>query len=368
MSATDPEDDTLTYGLTGTDASSFSIVTSSGQIQTSAALDADVKSSYSVTVRVHDGKDGDGNADTAWDDTISVTINVTDVNEQPTFDDGSTTSRSVAEGSTSGRNIGSAVSATDPDGDTLTYDLTGTDASSFSIVSTSGQLQTSAALDADTKSSYSVTVRVHDGKDSDGNADTTWDDTISVTINVTKPTATPTPAPQQTIPLPVTPPSPPPPAPNPGPNTPILTIKPHDDDKSGITEGSKAKFVITADKKLTAELTLSLSITQTPARAEYLNTTGRHTATFPSGYKTLILVVSTVGDQRDEPDGRVIVQVLPTNDYRVTGPPPHNAAEAAVPVSDDDDTPRSPERPRQRAHGRQQPHHPPVGRHRRGDL
>ena len=42
-----------------------------------------------------------------------------------------------------------------------------------------------AALDYETKNSYSVIVSVHDGGDSDGNADTTVDDTIEVTINVT---------------------------------------------------------------------------------------------------------------------------------------------------------------------------------------
>ena len=66
------------------------------------------------------------------------------------------TTRAVAENTVSGVNIGSAVSATDADsGDTLTYTLGGTDASSFSIVSSSGQLQTSAALDYETKSAYS---------------------------------------------------------------------------------------------------------------------------------------------------------------------------------------------------------------------
>ena len=47
-----------------------------------------------------------------------------------------------------------------------------------------GQLQRSTALDFEAKASYSVTVSVHDGKDADGNGDTTTDDTIEVTINV----------------------------------------------------------------------------------------------------------------------------------------------------------------------------------------
>ena len=58
------------------------------------------------------------------------------------------------------------MSATDEDGGTLSYSLAGTDAASFRVVSTSGQLQTMADImyDYETKSSYSVTVRVEDGQ------------------------------------------------------------------------------------------------------------------------------------------------------------------------------------------------------------
>ena len=175
VSATDADtDDTLTYSLGGTDAATFGIDATDGELKTKAPLDYETKSSYSVTVSVSDGNGGS--------DSIDVTINVTDVdeagNDPPTFADGSSTTRSVAENTASGSNIGAAVAATDSDsGDTLTYTLGGTDAASFSIVSTSGQLQTSAALDYETKTSYSVTVTVSDGNG--GN------DSITVTINVT---------------------------------------------------------------------------------------------------------------------------------------------------------------------------------------
>ena len=173
IAATDADSgDTLTYILSGTDASSFSIVSTSGQLQTKAALDYETKNSYSLTITVSDGNGGS--------DSITVTINVTDVNENhaPVFTDGTTATRSIAENTASGQNIGTAIAATDADtGDTLTYTLTGTDASSFSIVSTSGQLQTKAALDYETKTSYSMTVSV-----SDGNGGS---DSITVTINVT---------------------------------------------------------------------------------------------------------------------------------------------------------------------------------------
>ena len=99
-------------------------------------------------------------------------------NNAPEFTEGTSTTRSVAENTTASTNIGTAIAATDADsGDTLRYTLGGTNAASFAIVSTSGQLQTSAALDYETKSSYAVTVSV-----SDGNGGS---DSISVTITVT---------------------------------------------------------------------------------------------------------------------------------------------------------------------------------------
>ncbi len=171
VGATDADNDTLEYALRGTDAASFSIDSTSGQLRTNAALDYETKASYSVRVRVSDGNKGVAR--------IDVTITVTDVDENraPVFTDGATTTRSVAENTASGQNIGDAVAATDADNDTLTYTLGGTDAASFSIVTTSGQLQTSASLDYETKTSYTVTVSV-----SDGNSGT---DSITVTINVT---------------------------------------------------------------------------------------------------------------------------------------------------------------------------------------
>ena len=98
-------------------------------------------------------------------------------NNAPEFSDGASTTRSVAENTAASSNVGAAVTATDADGDTLTYTLGGTDAASFDITSTSGQILTSAALNYEQKSSYSVTVSVADGEGGT--------DTIAVTINVT---------------------------------------------------------------------------------------------------------------------------------------------------------------------------------------
>ena len=113
-----------------------------------------------------------------WSDeqVISVWITVAATNNPPVFPSGTIT-RSVAENTGSGQNVDAPVAATDDDsGDTLTYSLEGADSGSFTIVSTSGQIQTSAALNYEAKTSYSVTVAVNDG---------TVDVTKAVTISVT---------------------------------------------------------------------------------------------------------------------------------------------------------------------------------------
>ena len=75
---------------------------------------------------------------------------------------GTTTTRTVAENTAADTEIGEPVTATDPDGDTLTYGLAGRDASGFSIVAATGQLTTRAALNYEQKSSYTLTVRARD--------------------------------------------------------------------------------------------------------------------------------------------------------------------------------------------------------------
>ncbi len=181
ITATDPDEgNTLTYTLSGTDAASFAIVASTGQITTKAGVtyDYETKKSYSLAVGVSDGNGGT--------DSIAVTVSLTDVNEAPVFADGASATREVAENSAASVNVGAAVTASDPDtGDTLTYSLSGTDAASFAIGSSTSQITTKSGVtyDYETKKSYSVTVGV-----SDGNGGT---DSIAVTVSLTDVNETP---------------------------------------------------------------------------------------------------------------------------------------------------------------------------------
>ena len=108
---------------------------------------------------------------------FTVDASLDPVNTPPTFQQENTT-REVEENSPAGTAVGDPVTATDADDDTLTYTLEGTDAASFQIVSTSGQIQTKSGItyDYETKEEYAVTVRADDGKGGT--------DTIAVAIDL----------------------------------------------------------------------------------------------------------------------------------------------------------------------------------------
>ncbi len=171
--ATDPNNEPLTYQLSGIDAASFDLDTRSGQLKTKAALHHETKASYTVIVTVSDG---------SLIDKITVVITVINrvvevpTNTAPTFIDGGHTRRAVAENTPRGVNIREPVAATDTDNDPLTYTLSGPDVVSFDLDRTTGQLRTLAALDYETKPTYTVKVTVSDGS---------LTASITVTINVT---------------------------------------------------------------------------------------------------------------------------------------------------------------------------------------
>ena len=107
----------------------------------------------------------------------------------PTFLDGAETTREVAEnaGTDTRDEVGVPVAATHAGGLSLTYSLAGVEAALFEI-DASGQITVaeSTTLDYETQNVYALTVSVHDGQDSEGNADLTIDASILVQVDVTK--------------------------------------------------------------------------------------------------------------------------------------------------------------------------------------
>lgn len=126
MVATDIDGDELTYALSGVDAALFEI-SAAGAITFKTAPDFETKTDdggdgvYNITVTV---KDPDGLSDTR-----DVEIKVTNVNEGPEFASNDTLELDIYENQPA---VATMV-AVDPEGDDLTYSLTGDDAEFFEI-------------------------------------------------------------------------------------------------------------------------------------------------------------------------------------------------------------------------------------------
>ena len=153
FTAIDPEAGDMTYSLSGTGSELFSI-DAAGNITLNSNFDFETASSYSLTLTVTDGVH-------QVSEVISITI--TDVNEAPTSSIAMTSS-SFSEDVAVGTTIANA-SATDPEGGSITYTLTGEGSDKFTVDS-NGNISLSGALDYETVSSFSFTLTVSDGVNS----------------------------------------------------------------------------------------------------------------------------------------------------------------------------------------------------------
>ena len=184
VKAADGDEDVLTYSLSGgADKGAFKIDQESGQIKVGDDTKLDfegTKATYTVEVKAEDPF--------ALSDVVVVIITVTDVDEAPVLGlvpgntapkfAAATYTREVAENTVAGMPIGDPVTATDNEGNALTYSMSGDDAASLTIGRTSGQIRTKAALDYETEpNTYTVTVRAADPAG--------LSDTATVTITVT---------------------------------------------------------------------------------------------------------------------------------------------------------------------------------------
>ncbi len=153
-------DDGLTFSIIGgNDSGAFSIDPATGEITVndSGALGSD---SFDLVIQVTNG---------TVTDTFTITINVNQVNVAPILND---ITLNLAASKAIGSNVGAALAATDADGDTLSYTITGGNAgNAFNIVETSGQITSNTAPMVGTST---VTVTVSDGIATD---------TATVTIN-----------------------------------------------------------------------------------------------------------------------------------------------------------------------------------------
>ena len=152
--ATDPENNTLSYSLSGTGSDKFS-VDSNGNVTLASALDYETATSYAINLNVSDG-------------TNSVTdvlnINVGNVSEFSYS--GSLVSGTQAENISTGTVIlNSSVSGAEG---TVSYSLSDPD-NKFAINSSTGEVTLANALDYEVKTSHSFTVSVTDGSSTTSN-------------------------------------------------------------------------------------------------------------------------------------------------------------------------------------------------------
>ena len=155
VTATDFNNDTLYYSLSGTDAASFEIGQNTGQLSlaSSVTLDFEGKRSYRFTVEVSDRADPLDDQDMAIDDRQSVTVTVTNVNEAPAV-----TGEAAPTFAENGSNAVASYSGTDPERDTLTWSVSGSDF----WISDRGQLYFRTPPSFETRTNYRVTVTAED--------------------------------------------------------------------------------------------------------------------------------------------------------------------------------------------------------------
>jgi hypothetical protein len=179
VAASDPNaGQTLTYAITGGNTgNAFAINANTGVITTASAINFETLGTYTLTVRVTD------NAGTPLSKTATVTINVNNVNEPPTVQNGAF---SVNENSANGTVVGT-VSAADPDaGSTLTYSIvSGNTGNAFAINPTTGQITVAGSLDFETLATYSLVVQATD------NGNPALNGTATITINLNNVNETP---------------------------------------------------------------------------------------------------------------------------------------------------------------------------------
>ena len=174
VSATNPENATLTYSIEGGNAAGlFEIDAATGELfYTGAGEDYESGSAqFDLTVRASDG---------SLHNDVTVTVGVTDVDEAPGFTQASYAFdlEENADGSTSRVSLGTA-SATDPENATVTYSIEGGNAAGlFEIDASTGELfYIGSGEDYESGSIlFDLTVRASDGTQP---ADT------AVTVNIT---------------------------------------------------------------------------------------------------------------------------------------------------------------------------------------
>ena len=148
VTASDVEGDPVTYSM----ESMYFEIDGEGQITTTMMLDYEAMASHTVTVTASNGEGSDS---------IEVTIMVID-NTPPAFP-AATATRSVEENQDAGTAVGDPVTASDVEGDPVTYSME----SMYFEIDGEGQITTTMMLDYEAMASHTVTATASNGEGSD---------------------------------------------------------------------------------------------------------------------------------------------------------------------------------------------------------
>ena len=146
---------------------------------------AAVAAPAAVTLPIRDNDGSDVPETTTPPPPPTPTPPTSQANRAPSFPSAALT-REVAEDAAVGTAVGDPVTATDADGDDLTYTLSGADAAAFAIDEQSGQLTLAAALDHERADTHALQVTATDA----GGASASVDVTVHV-LDVAEPPAAP---------------------------------------------------------------------------------------------------------------------------------------------------------------------------------
>lgn len=166
VNASDPDNDTLHFTLSGSRSSHFTINSLTGLVTLTQSLNFEDATIFVLTVTVSDG-DGGVNVST-------LTVEVIDQNDSPSFSN-TPFSAAIDENIDIGTQVVLASALDEDENSTLTYALAGANSSDFAI-SITGIISTAGEINFESCSSYSLTISVSDGT-------TTVTTPLTVTVN-----------------------------------------------------------------------------------------------------------------------------------------------------------------------------------------
>ncbi len=281
FTATDNDNDMLTWTLDGTDKASFAVDAGTGQLKTKAALDHEATSSYSVTVTVSDG---------TGSDTHEVSVGVTDVDEPP----GKPAAPTLHSRARTSLTVEWKAPSNDGKPDIESYDLQYRAGSDGEITAGPQVVSGTRAQITPLAPATGYEVRVRASSD-EGKGD--WSDALTAATD------------------------------------PVVSIEAA---SATVTEGpnAAAAFTLSRTGAAAGALTVAVSVTQ---QGDYIDGAAPTSVTFDADAAAAELAVEIQDDLRDEADGSVTVTLAGGAGYTVD--PGANTATVTV---NDEDTPNDP--------------------------